>query len=83
MRTIIRKPAKRVTSLKEKAQQRIIRDKLGGAYIPLACEHYTTYDDQRAYVQHAPRGKYYCDACGAWRKRRPKPRYTVPDEPPY
>ena len=82
-KTTIPKPAKRAISARQRAQQRIIREKLGSGYIPLACDHYTTYEDQAAYVAHRPRGKYFCDTCGAWRKQRPKPRYTVPDDPPY
>lgn len=87
-KTTIPRRVKPGISAKERGKRiaaaRIVREKYGDSYIPLACEHYTTYQDQQQYRQHARRGKYFCETCGAWRKARPKPsRDPLPDVPPF
>jgi hypothetical protein len=89
MKTTTPKRARPVISArqraKDQARNRILRDKLGDAYLLLACGHYTTYETQRqSYIQYAVRGKYFCETCQGWKRKAPRERYDpLPDEPPY
>lgn len=50
----------------------------------MTCGHVTDYETQQVYRAWATRGKYFCEACGHWRKAVPRPRYPeLPDEPPF
>lgn len=69
---------------KAKAAQRIVRAKYGDSYIPLTCGHFTTPSGQVTYSAYAVKGRYYCETCGSWKAKQPKPERPVyPDEPPF
>ena len=75
---------KRAISARQRAATRIVRDKFGDNYIEMTCSHFTTPSAQQMYKQHATRGRYFCESCGSWKDRKPKPaRPVYPDEPPF
>lgn len=53
-------------------------------YIPLMCGHSTDYDTIVLYAHAAPKDKTkeYCETCGKWVKKTPKPKKPeYPDVP--
>jgi hypothetical protein len=66
------------------ARRAVIEKSLTG-YVLLACDHWTTNQEIEAYSFWAPKGrpvKHYCEKCGKWVPKKPKPKPIVyPDEP--
>lgn len=59
-----------------------MRDKYGGTYVPLVCGHTTTTETIMLTRQYARQRKCYCEMCGRWVDRVPKPRRKpLPDQP--
>jgi hypothetical protein len=53
-------------------------------YILLACNHYTTKEEQEFYSVWAPKGrgknaKAFCEQCGTWKRHKAPMAESLPD----
>jgi transposase-like protein len=63
-----------------------VEDKLPASrwqFVQMVCEHYTTPEEIERYSHWQPkRGRYFCDKCGTWKDRKPRPKFApIPEEP--
>jgi hypothetical protein len=77
-------PHGRRPTYSDAARRAVIEKSLAG-YVLLMCGHRTTNESIEAYSVWAPKGrpvKHYCEKCGKWVAKKPKPKPIVyPDTP--